>query len=157
MLAEKTHATTSTNSVAIHHDLPRFWQNWLYAWCAGVALFGLVLAGAAFEATSGPTRAIFDLLNGELVDFTPHIRFSVGLLGAVTFGWSLTLAAAITAAIQLNRSGQTIWRLLTASILAWYVIDSSISIATGFGLNAASNTVIVAGYLLPLIRSGVLR
>lgn len=157
MLAEKTHATTSTNSVAVNHDLSRFWQNWLYAWCAGVALFGLVLAGVAFEGTSGPTKTIFKLLNGDLVELNPHLRFSTALLGAVSIGWSLTLVAAIAAAIRLGRSGRSIWMILTASVLAWYVIDSSLSIATGFGLNAVPNTVLLAGFLLPVLRSGVLK
>ncbi len=157
MLAEKTNAPTSTSSVTINQDLPRFWQNWLYAWCAGVALFGLVLAGAAFEVTSGPTRAIFTLLNGDLVELTPHLRFSTALLGAISVGWSLTLVAAIAAAIRLGRSSRSIWMMLTASVVAWYIIDSSLSIATGFGLNAVPNTVLVAGFLLPVLRSGVLR
>lgn len=157
MLAEKTHHLSSADSFPNSHTLSRFWQHWLYAWCAGVALFGLVLAGAAFEATSGPTRMIFTLLNGELADLNPPLRFSIALLGAVTFGWSLTFAAAIAAAVQLDRSARAIWRVLTASVAAWYVIDSSLSIATGFGLNAVPNTAILAGFLLPLVRSGVLR
>ncbi len=31
------------------------------------------------------------------------------------------------------------------------------AIATGFALNAASNTVLLTGYLIPLLASGVLR
>jgi len=45
---------------------------------------------------------------------------------------------------------------VTASV-SWYVIDSILSITTGFGLNAAPNTVFMAAFLLPVIRSGVLR
>ena len=46
---------------------------------------------------------------------------------------------------------------MTSSVLTWYVIDSLLSIATGFGLNALPNTVLMAGFLFPVIRSGVLR
>jgi hypothetical protein len=134
-----------------------FWRSWLIGWCGAVGLFGVVLAGGASEATSGPTRIVFDLLNGpgELV-LAPLLRFSLAVLGAVTIGWSVTLLAAIRAASQLGKSGRPIWMLITVSVLSWYVIDSSLSIATGFGLNAVPNTGFVAAFLLPVIRSGVL-
>jgi len=75
----------------------------------------------------------------------------------VTLGWAMTMAATIKAANQLGAAGRPVWTGLTASLLVWFVIDSSLSIATGYPLNAASNTVILVTYLLPLWRSGVLR
>jgi hypothetical protein len=102
---------------------------------------------------------VFDLLNGPC-DFNldPAMRFSLGVLGAVSIGWSLTLLAAAKAANQLERKvAKPIWMLVTGSVLTWYVIDSFLSVATGFGLNTIPNTVLMAGFLLPVIRSGVLR
>jgi hypothetical protein len=135
-----------------------FWRNWMTGFCLATGLFGIILVGGGFEITSGPTRLIFDLLNGPgELRLDPHMRFSLAVLGAVTIGWSLTLLAAVQAANQLGkRLGKSIWILVTASVVSWYVIDSSLSIATGFGLNAIPNTVFMAAFLLPVIRSGVL-
>lgn len=138
--------------------MTRFWRNWLTVWGWAVALFGLALAGAGLEATDGPTQLIFGLLNGpeELV-LNAQMRFAVALMGAVTLGWALTLLVTFDAAHRLGAAGGPTWRGVMASAAAWYVIDSGLSIATGFGLNAVSNTLLMAGLLAPLLASGVLR
>jgi hypothetical protein len=139
--------------------MPAFWQNWIKGWCGTAALFGIVLAGGAFEATSGPVRIVFDLLNGPGdFDLDPPMRFSLGVLGAVSIGWSLTLLTTANAANQLDRKlAKPIWIQVIGSVLAWYLIDSLLSVATGFGLNVIPNTILLAGFLFPVIRSGVLR
>lgn len=135
-----------------------FWRNWMTRWCWGVALFGLVLAGAGLEATSGPTRLLFGALDGpEPLNLNAQMRFSLALLGAVTLGWALTLRAALGAAHALGARARPTWLGITASLLVWYLLDSGLSVATGFGLNAVSNTVIVAAFLIPILRGGVLR
>lgn len=132
---------------------------WMTGWCAALGLFGMILAGSGFEVTSGPVRILFDVLNGPgELDLNPYVRFSVALLGAVTMGWSLTLMAVIQVANQLEKQvSKRIWIGIAASIVIWYVIDSILSIATGFWLNAVSNTIFSATFLIPVIRSGVLR
>lgn len=132
---------------------------WMTGWCAAVGLFGMILAGSGFEVTSGPVRILFDVLNGPgELDLNPYVRVSLAVLGAVTMGWSLTLMAVIQVANQLEKQvSKRIWIGIAASIVIWYVIDSILSIATGFWLNAVSNTIISATFLIPVIRSGVLR
>jgi hypothetical protein len=132
---------------------------WMTGWCGAVGLFGVLLVGGGFEVTSGPVRVLFDVLNGPgELDLNPYLRFSLAILGAVTIGWSLTLMAVIQAADQFEkRVSQSIWIKMTASIVVWYVIDSILSVATGFWLNAVSNTIFSAAFLIPVIRSGVLR
>lgn len=78
-------------------------------------------------------------------------------MGAVTLGWGRTLMTTIQAAHQLGAAGRSTSVGLIVSVLAWFVIDSSLSVATGFGLNAVSNSILLAGFLLPIVRSGVLR
>ena len=138
--------------------MSRFWQNWLIGWCLAVGMFGALLAGGVLEVTSGPVRMIFAQLNGPgQLDLNPHVRFCLAVLGAVSIGWSITLYSAISAANQLGKqAGKLVWRQLIAATITWYVIDSGLSIATGFGLNAIPNTVLLAGFLLPVISSGVL-
>jgi hypothetical protein len=136
-----------------------FWRNWMIALCFGVGLFGLVLAGGAVEETEEPTRWLFDILNGSGgFELDSDLRFTVAVLGAVMFGWSITLYAAIQAANQLGEeAGRGVWRLITVSVVGWYVVDSTLSIVTGFELNAVLNTLILAAFLVPMAGSGVLR
>lgn len=133
------------------------WKTWMTIWCWAVGLFGLVLAGAGLPATEGPTRLLFGIL-GDPAAFhlDDQARFTIALMGAVTLGWALTMATAIKAATALGAAGRPVWSGLTVSLLVWFVIDSSLSVATGYPLNAGSNTVILVTYLLPLWRSGVL-
>jgi hypothetical protein len=132
---------------------------WMTVWCTAIGLFGLIIIGGGFEATSGPIRMFFNLLDGPgELDLNPHMRFTLAVLGAVTIGWSVTLLVAIQAAHQLEQqTKRSIWIGIVASIMFWYVIDSSLSIATGFWHNAISNTIISATFLIPVIRYGLLR
>ena len=135
-----------------------FWRNWLTVWAWAVALFGLALAGAGLEAAEGPTRLLFGVLNGpEPLVLNAQMRFAMALMGAVTCGWALTLLVTFDAAHKLGAQAGPTWRGVIASAGAWYVIDSGLSIATDFGLNAVSNTALLAGLLVPLLASGVLR
>lgn len=138
--------------------MSRFWRTWMAGWCWAVGFFGLVLAASAFDATSGPTRMLFRLLDDRVAfDPGPHLRFSLAVLGAVTVGWSLTLLAAVHAANQLGDQARSVWVLVTCSLVVWYVIDTALSLATGFGLNVIPNTIFLAVFMLPIIRSGVLK
>lgn len=134
-----------------------FWKKWLAVWCAAVVMFGVVLASGAHPATDAPVDLLYELLNpAQPAAFTPALRFATGLMGALTIGWGLTMAATIGAALRAGPDGAGTWRRLTGAILIWFVVDSGLSILTGFGLNAVSNAVLTAGYLLPVWRSGVL-
>jgi len=138
--------------------MSRFWRTWTIGWCWAVGLFGAILAASAFEATRGPIRLLFGLLN-DRVAFDPdaHTQFSLAVLGAVTVGWSLTLLAAVQAAHQLGDQARSVWLLVTSSLVVWYAIDTALSVATGFGLNAIPNTIFLAAFLLPIVCSGVIK
>lgn len=135
-----------------------FWRGWMIVWCLGVVAFGLVLAGGAFEATTGPVQWILETLQGpgELV-FNPAMRFSLALMGCVSIGWALTMFAVMLAAFELGDRARPIWLGLTFGIVVWYVIDSALSVATGFGLNVIPNTLLLITYLVGLLASGALR
>lgn len=132
-----------------------FWRAWLIVWCGSVVVFGLVLAGGAFEATSGPVRLIFEGLQGPgELDLDPAMRFSLAVMGGVSIGWAVTMLMVILAAIQLGDRARPIWVGLTVGLAVWFVIDSSLSVATGFGLNVVPNTVLIATYLIAVLASG---
>lgn len=135
-----------------------FWRQWMAVWRLSVAGFGLILAGGAFEATSGPARMIFALLGEALpLEMPATLRFSIALIGAVTLGWWLTLEAAFRAIDLLGDRAGPVWRALTLSVAGWYLIDGALSAATGFALNIVPNTGLLAGYLIPVLATGVLR
>lgn len=137
--------------------MSRFWWNWLMIWCGAVGLFGAFLLLGAFEATAGPVARVYAILGpGVETRFDPAMRFNIGLLGAVTLGWAATLVALIWAAERLGPRGGPAWSMLTVGVIGWYVIDSSISVETGFMLNAVSNTGFLIAYLIPILRTGVL-
>jgi hypothetical protein len=134
--------------------MSNFWRTWLVVWCWGVGLFGVTLAGAAVEATSGPVRLLFGLLSPTgTVELSPELRFALIILGGISIGWSISLYGLIQAAQQL---GRPIWLITTISVLTWFVIDSILSVVTGFALNVVSNLLFTIGYLIPVVRSGVL-
>jgi hypothetical protein len=136
-----------------------FWRSWLTIWCLGVLVFGVVLAAGGIEATSGPMRLLFALL-GHPIDapFDPHLRFSLAVMGAVSIGWSVTLYGVVRVADSIGGARATeLWWWFLASALTWFVIDTALSLATGFGRNAIPNVALLVGCLVPLVRSGVLR
>ena len=137
----------------------KVWQNWLSAWAVLVTVFGLVLAGGAFAATDGLTTMLFTLFGNPMpADLDAHHRFAIGLMGAVTMGWGLTYFGAFKALYALDRAtAAPIWRYLLLASSVWFVIDSAISIATGFWMNAVSNAVLIMLFLIPLVKSGALR
>jgi hypothetical protein len=50
-----------------------------------------------------------------------------------------------------------LWNAITAGMVTWFVIDCSLSIATGFGLNVVPNSVLAGMYLVGLRASGALK
>ncbi len=138
-------------------DMSAFWRTWLNAWAWVVIVFGLVLAGGGLDATDTVAEAAFAIVGGGApLEWTPHLRFSVALMGAVTMGWGVTYLALFMAAHRLGADAAPVWRLATIGMVAWFVIDSALSVATGFWMNAVSNTGLAIGYLVPLLASGAM-
>ncbi len=132
-----------------------FWKTWMRVWCWAVLAFGAVLVLAAVPALDAAPRLALGLVGGDpvLLDL-PTMRFAFGLMGALTLGWGVSMMAMVALA---HTHGAPVWRSLTASVLVWYVIDSAISVLTGFPLNAVSNTLLTVGYLIPVLVTGVQR
>ncbi len=137
--------------------MSRFWQQWLNAACAIVILFGLVMAGAALPTTEGPARLLLEWQNGGPLAVDRAARIGFAVLGGVMCGWGGTLFAAFRAADTIEGDAARIWRLLLASILFWFLVDSTLSMATGFTLNAVMNIGFLVAFVVPITASGVLR
>jgi hypothetical protein len=116
-----------------------------------------VLATIAVPEVDGPVRALLILFSGDPatadVVGLPAVKFGIGIQGALSIGWGLTALALVqTPGIEARQ-----WQAITFAIFLWYVIDSAISVATGFWINAVSNTVIFVAFLIPVLASGVLK
>lgn len=135
-----------------------FWRGWFQVWCVSIALFGVVLCGGAFEATSGPIRLLLTAFNSAVDPrFDATLRFSLALMGAVSIGWAVTLAFVIRAAIAMEDQARPLWNAITAGMISWFVIDCTLSITTGFWLNVLPNLVLAGMYGIGLIGSGALK
>lgn len=136
-----------------------FWQKWLNLWAWAVIGFGLLLAGAGFAASDDLALLVLDLFGGD-AGFVPdrHDRFAIGLMGAVTMGWGMMLLPAFAGLYRLSPADAApAWRGILVAAAVWYVVDSAISVANGFAINAVSNTVIIALLIVALVRSGALK
>lgn len=110
------------------------------------------------EATSSPVRLIFSMLHRDgLIAFDPPLRFSLAVLGAVSFGWAVMLFLIIDTAIDLGEAGRPLWNAMTGGLFSWFAIDSTLSVVTGFGLNVLPNVLLAAMYFIGLTGSGVLK
>lgn len=135
-----------------------FWRNWFSGFCLSLLLFGVILAGGAFDSTTGPVRWLLTLLGGRAdITFDPPLRFSLAVLGAVSIGWAIAFYYTIGAAIDLGPAGRPLWRGMTVAILVWFVIDSSLSVATGFALNVIPNLLLLGQYFIGVRGSGVMK
>lgn len=135
-----------------------FWQSWFYGWCVSMVLFALLVAGGALEATDAPFRLMLGLVGGgEPIVMSPALRFSTGMLGGVFLGWIVAITFTLRIAVAMGSAGRPLWVASTLGLGAWYVIDSALSFATGFGLNVLPNTLALAFFSIGLIGSGVLR
>ena len=95
------------------------WQTQMTMWCSAVMIFGLVLIGGAFEATSGGVQAVFALLDGPgPITYDPVLRFSLALMGAVTLGWGATVLAVVHVSGDLpDSAARALWLGITAAIV----------------------------------------
>ena len=139
-------------------EMSNFWRTWLAIFCLSLMIFGVMLSGGAFAATSAPVQFFLTWLGGNpAIIFDPPLRFSLAVLGAVTIGWALTLYAVIVAATDLGPPGRPLWHGIMVAVLVWFVIDCGLSVATGFGRNVIPNLAVLALFLIGVRGSGVMK
>jgi hypothetical protein len=98
--------------------------------------FGLLIWGdaAAIESWPAPARWYATLLHG--------------VLGAVMVGWGVALLVALRT--QPGRSPYAGWWVAAASVAAWYLPDTTLSLLMGAWQNALLNTAFAACFAAPL-------
>lgn len=134
-----------------------FWQAWFRFWLISMVLFALVVAGGALPATDAPLRLGIALTSmGPPADLTPAGRFMIGILGGVFLGWMVMFWLVLRQAVAMGPAGRPLWLAAMLGMLAWYALDSTLSVATGFGLNLVPNTLALGLFLIGIAGSGVL-
>jgi len=128
-----------------------FWWRWLVVVTIGIVGFGLSLVVAPDLARRGFGLLVYsssdgiDKLGARAVEY---IDLAHGVLGAVMVGWGVVLLFALFGPFRHgSRDG---WRALVASLAIWFVVDTTISLWTGFWQNAVLNAVIAVLYAVPL-------
>ena len=131
-----------------------FWENCLHAWVWMVIGFGLLFSGAGVPGLDGGAGLFYWVVSGGVVDASdfdaPGMRISVSLVGAVMLGWG----CAMLAVWRARRADVALWSGLAQAVLIWFVVDSSLSVLTGFAWNAMSNAVFVALFMVPAVKLG---
>jgi hypothetical protein len=131
-----------------------FWENCLHAWVWMVIGFGCLFSGAGVPGLDAGAGLFYRIVSGGTVDAShfdaPGMRISVSLVGAVMLGWGCAMLAVWRAC----GADPKLWRGLSRAVLVWYGVDSVLSVATGFPINALSNTLFVALFLVPAMKLG---
>ncbi len=72
---------------------------------------------------------LLEVLGAETpIAYDPLHRFSIALMGAVSLGWGATLLAVARITPELSApQAQKLWRMVTWSVLLWFVVDSALS------------------------------
>ncbi len=124
---------------------------WVGAGAVLVMASGLLSAGGSLAGTSTPWLGLFNLLNAAsgavLPQFSADARVVNAVLGGVMVGWGLL--------ILLLRDRRLPWALVRfkvlVSLLVWFAVDSTGSLAAGCPGNLVLNAAFAAFFLPPLI------
>jgi hypothetical protein len=135
----------------IDNGQPNFWDRSLQFATAAVGLSGLCFVVFGTLTATLFKRLIYGtdtnpIAGREALDYT---RFVYGVLGAVMFGWSLALWGLTIGPVR--RRERWAWRVVAISMAGWFVVDTILSIASGYGENAILNTVFAVLFAVPLV------
>ncbi len=108
---------------------------------------------AAFPPVDGPARMLVDLVDWPLGDGSPVWDRSVMWLSSigagVLMGWALMFLLIVAPA--LKRGDKQVIRASIIAVVAWFIIDSAGSIASGVTSNAVFNVAVLVLLAGPLV------
>lgn len=131
-----------------------FHRFWLKITAFVVGSFGPVFALGTTVATSEPARWTLDLLSWPLDGVqsyaSPDTRFLSALTGGFLFGWGVLIWCLSGRAYDADP--EAVRRAVLTGLLAWFVLDSAGSIASGTPSNALFNVLVLLAAVGPLWR-----
>jgi hypothetical protein len=129
----------------------RFWRLWLVVATSVVALFGFALVLSASFARWLFGWILFGSatgIDGLGAEAQPYLALVHGVLGAVMTGWALALLLVVLG--PFARGEWEAWRTIAASLVAWFVLDTALSLVTGFWPNVVLNLALALLFAVPL-------
>jgi hypothetical protein len=131
-----------------------FHKLWLKVTAVVVGSFGPIFFLGTMAQTLEPARLTLDLLSWPLDGATtyasPDTRFLSALTGGFLMGWGVMIWCLSSWVYDL--APEAVRRSVLAGVLAWFVLDSAGSIASGNASNAAFNVVVLLIAVGPLWR-----
>ncbi|SMD14548.1 hypothetical protein [Rhizobium sp. RU36D] len=128
--------------------LPAFWLKLTSAFLIG---FGLIVALGAHPATALPATLLADLVfwpfDGSQSLAAPETRVFAAISGGVMVGWGTMMWLVVSR--LLPRDPALARLLLIEGTLAWFVVDSTGSYASGALLNVMLNVVLMLAIAVP--------
>ena len=123
-----------------------------------IVAFGSVLAALLFAiAAIGDPTGMFNIFLSAVIPgsegvsaiATVEAKMGYAIAGGVFAGFMVMILLITVPAIE--RGDKAIIRASIYALLIWFIVDSGASIAGGAPMNAVSNAVFLALYLLPLV------
>jgi hypothetical protein len=133
------------------HNFHRFW---LKVTAIIIGSFGPVFFLGSMAATLEPARLSLDILSwpidGATTYASPDTRFLSALTGGFLLGWGALIWCLSSRVHDL--APEPVRKAVLTSILAWFVLDSAGSIASGNPSNALFNIIVLFVAVGPLWR-----
>ena len=127
---------------------------WLKITAIVVGSFGPVFFFGTTAQTSEPARLTLDLLSwpidGATTYSSPDTRFLSALTGGFLLGWGVMIWCLSLWVHDL--APEAVRRTVLAGVLAWFVLDSAGSVASGNVSNAFFNIIVLLVAVGPLWR-----
>jgi len=132
----------------------KFHKFWLKITAIVIGSFGPVFFLGTMLSTAEPARFTLDLLSLPLDGIqnydAPTTRFLSALTGGFLFGWGVMVWC--LSKWVYDKAPEQVRKTVMAGLLAWFVLDSSGSIASGNASNAAINILVLVVAAGPLWR-----
>ncbi len=131
---------------------PEVHKAWLKVTAVIVGSFGPIFFLGTMVPTMEPARLTLDILswpvNGVPTYASPDTRFLSALTGGFLLGWGVMIWCLSQWAYDL--APEAVRRSVLIGVLAWFLLDSAGSIASGNAVNARFNVIVLLLAVGPL-------
>lgn len=136
----------------------RLHKAWLRVTAVVIGSFGPIFFLGTMPGTSEPARLTLDVLSWPIdggTDYaSPDTRFLSALTGGFLLGWGVTIW--LLTSLAYDQAPEPVRKAVVGGVLAWFVLDTAGSVASGNASNGAFNLLVAVVAIGPLWRSAKL-